>query len=39
MDRFVKDWTRGAVATKEFYSLMSGNTGEWQEQPRRPRRN
>lgn len=28
-DRGVKEWTRGAESTKQFYTLMSGNSGDW----------
>lgn len=28
--RFVKDWTRGSVSSKEFWNLVSGTGGEWE---------
>lgn len=27
--RFVKDWTRGAVSSKQFYDLVSASDGRW----------
>lgn len=27
--RFVKDWTSGAISTKEFYDLTSSSDGQW----------
>lgn len=29
LKRFIKDWTRGAVSSKQFWDLVSGSDGKW----------